>query len=71
MCRNKCIVAGYLSSVHAADHLSVRCPISVRLAQRCNAPQVPNNVLCFPKIYFLQEVSHLQLHVLNHLRVLA
>jgi hypothetical protein len=56
----------HLSS-HAADHLPLCRPVLVRLAQGRDAPKITYDVLCLAKVHLLQQVAHLQLHVLNHL----
>ena len=54
-------------SAHAVDHLPLCRPIFVRLAQWWDAPEVTDHVLGLAKIHLLQQIAHLQLHVLNHL----
>lgn len=56
-----------LSPVHTTNHLSVCSLVSVRLAQGSDTPQISHHILRLPKVHFLQEVPHLQLHILNHL----
>ena len=55
----------HLSS-HAADHLPLCRPVLVRLAQRREAPKITYDVLCLAKVHLLQQIAHLELHVLDH-----
>lgn len=45
----------------------MRTLLPIRLRQRRQTPQIPNNILRLPKIHLLQQIPHLQLHILNQL----
>jgi hypothetical protein len=39
----------------------------IMVRTQIHTPQVTNDILCFAKINFLQQIAHLQLHILDHL----
>lgn len=53
------------SSLHAANKLPLRLPLLRTIAQAAYAPQVAHHVLCLAKVDVLQQVAHLELHVLD------
>lgn len=53
------------SSPHASNELSLRLSISCSLTQASNAPQVTHDVLGLAEVNLLQEVAHLEFHVLD------
>jgi len=52
---------------HAVDHLPLCCTVLVRLAERWDASQISHHIFGLSKVYLLQQVAHLELHILNHL----
>jgi len=53
------------SSPHTPNKFPLRLAIPLALAQASDAAQVTHNVLGLPKINLLQQVTHLELHVLD------
>jgi hypothetical protein len=54
-------------STHAINHLPLCGPVPVRLAEWWDTPQVSYDILRLAKVHLLQQVAHLELHVLYHL----
>lgn len=53
------------SPLHAANKLPLSLPLLGPIAQAAHAPQVAHHVLCLSEIHVLQQVAHLELHVLD------
>lgn len=53
--------------VHAADDFPLGLPVPAGLAQRADAAQVAHDVLGLAKVDLLEQVAHLELHVLDEL----
>lgn len=65
---NSCIIINaFQLSTHAANNLALRLPIPRAVAQATHAAQVAHHVLGLAKVHLLQQVAHLELHVLDQL----
>lgn len=53
------------SSLHATDNFTLRLSLPSALAQAVDAAQVAHNITSLAKVYLLQEIAHLELHVLH------
>ena len=42
----------------------MRTLLPIRLRQRRQTPQIPHHILRLPKVHLLQQIPHLQLHIL-------
>jgi len=51
---------------HTTNHLPLRRPIPLHTTQSLHTPQIPHHILCLAKVDLLQQIAHLELHVLDH-----
>src|SRR6478735_9371809 len=56
---------GHISSSHASDEFTLSLAIPCPLTQASNAPEIAHHVLGFAKVHLLQEIAHLEFHILN------
>lgn len=53
--------------LHTINHLPMRTLLLICLCQTLHTPQIPNDILRLSEVDLLQQVSHLELHILNQL----